>query len=171
MRSRQAMQLLSPGAVLWTEFGVNHGFGIVFLVSRPYTCTREESKLPGTPFAVLKYRNLSMTPMPPAKHAQFIQTSQRTPSGDRLQQPRHGHARTAQGSAAPWGRISPHAASGPRWQRQSSGAAVLSIQEALIEIRAPPPCLRKRRALRATILAWSGWATSAKITSTAGRLP
>lgn len=51
----------------------------------------------------------------------------------------------------------------------SENVPVLSMQLALMEMRRPPPCFRNSLALIPTILAWSGWATSAKMTSTIGR--
>ncbi len=51
----------------------------------------------------------------------------------------------------------------------TSAGDVESMQLALMEITACPPFLRKCCAFRATIRAWSGCATSAKITSTRGR--
>lgn len=47
-----------------------------------------------------------------------------------------------------------------------AAGAVESIQLALMEMTMAPPFLRKWCALRAMIRAWSGWATSAKMTST-----
>jgi hypothetical protein len=50
--------------------------------------------------------------------------------------------------------------------KTASAGAVESMQLALIETTTWPPFFRKWWALRATIRAWSGWATSAKMTST-----
>ncbi len=50
-----------------------------------------------------------------------------------------------------------------------AAGAVESMQFALIEITACPPFFRNWCALSATIRAWSGCATSAKMTSTIGR--
>ena len=48
----------------------------------------------------------------------------------------------------------------------ASGAAVLSIQFAFTETTIPPPTFRYKCAFSPTIRAWSGCATSAKMTST-----
>ena len=53
--------------------------------------------------------------------------------------------------------------------KTASAGAVESMHDALIEMTAWPPFLRKWCALRATMRAWSGCATSAKTTSTIER--
>lgn len=50
--------------------------------------------------------------------------------------------------------------------KTASAGAVESIQLALTEIKTWPSCFKKWWAFKPTIRAWSGWATSAKMTST-----
>lgn len=53
--------------------------------------------------------------------------------------------------------------------KTTSAGATESIQFALMDITACPPCFRNCSAFTPTMRAWSFWATSEKMTSTSGR--